>query len=59
MKFEIKQFLDYYNYLTVYYKEDNEKEYKRLPLMLNIDLATKEDIINFLEWINKHLRDEV
>lgn len=59
MKFEIKQFLDYYNYLTVYYKEDNEKEYKRLPLMLNIDLATKEDIINFLEWINNHLRDEV
>lgn len=59
MKLEIKQFLDYYNYLTVYYKKDNEKNYNRLPVMLNIDLATKEDIINFLVWINNHLGDGI
>lgn len=59
MKFEIKQFIDYYKYLTIYYKKDNEENYTRLPLMLNIDLATKEDIISFIEWVDKRINPEV
>lgn len=59
MKFEIKQFHDYYKYLTIYYKKDNEQNYTRLPLMLNIDLATKEDIISFIEWVDKRINPEV
>lgn len=59
MKFEIKQFNDYYKYLTIYYKKDNEEKYTRLPLMLNIDLATKEDILQFIEWVDKRINPEV
>lgn len=53
MKFEIKPFKDKYDYLVIYYMEENSESYKKLPMMLNLTLATKEEILAFVEWADK------
>lgn len=50
MKFENKLFGEY-EYLIIRDKND-----KKLPFMVNLTLASKDDIISFLEWLEKKMK---
>lgn len=50
MKFQ-KRLLGEYEYLVIRDKND-----QKMPFMINLTLASKEDIISFLDWLEKKMK---
>lgn len=54
---EVKMKFEYRKYgSTVYLAIRRNADNKQIPIMLNLNLANKEDVITYLEWIiNKYI----
>lgn len=51
MKFEYRKYAS-----TVYLVIRRNADNKQIPIMLNLNLANKEDVIAYLEWVfNKYI----